>query len=433
MSSHMNRTTNRPWVSRTPFFYGWVILVVASFAGFISGPGQTYGVSVFVDPMIEDLGLSRTLIAGLYAGGSLTAAASMILVGRLLDRYGARVVLMGVTALFGIALLWMSRVNSPFDLYLGFAGIRTLGQGSLTLIPTTLLALWFVRRRGRVMPFFFVGSATSQAVFPPLIHKLVTGLEWRGAWMALAFLVWGALLLPVILLVRRSPESIGLSPDGNTTDSASNLDLSQRTASPMFQEVEWTLREALRTRAFWLLMLTGAPQPLISTALVFNHISLMDSRGLDSGVAASVLSVLAPSALVGSFAAGYFLDKVPNRYILAIGQVILALAMLFPLVIEHSWQAFLYGGLLGLSGGCMMTAHAVIWPNYYGRANLGTIRGVGTTSVVAFSALGPLPFAFLFELTDTYTTALLVFLALPVAGIVAALFASPPRKAPGFA
>ncbi|MCZ6615334.1 MAG: MFS transporter [Chloroflexi bacterium] len=433
MSSRTNRTTKRPWARRTPFFYGWVILGVASFTGFISGPGQTYGVSVFVDPMIEDLGLSRTLIAGIYAGGSLTAAASMILVGRLLDRYGARVVLMGATALFGVALLWMSNVNSPFDLYLGFAGIRTLGQGSLTLIPTTLLAVWFVRRRGRVMPFFFVGSAASQAIFPPLIHKLVTEFEWRGAWVALAFLVWGALLLPVILLVRRSPESVGLLPDGDTTDSESDPGLSQQTAPPMSHEVEWTLREALRTRAFWLLLLTAAPQPLIGTALVFNHISLMDSRGLDSGVAASVLSVLAPSALVGSFAAGYFLDRVPNRYILAAGQVVLVIAMLFPLVIEHSWQAFLYGGLLGLSGGCLMTTHAVIWPNYYGRANLGTIRGVGATSVVAFSALGPLPFAFLFEQTDTYTTALLVFLALPAAGIVAALFASPPRKAPGFA
>ena len=428
----MNQTTKRPWVQRTPFFYGWVILVVASFAGFISGPGQTYGVSVFVDPMIEDLGLSRTLIAGLYAGGSLTAAALMIVVGRLLDRYGARVLLVGVTALFGIALLWMSNVNSPFDLYLGFAGIRTLGQGALTLVSTTLLALWFVRRRGRVMPFFFVGSAVSQAVFPPLIHKLVTEFEWRGAWVSLAFLVWGALLLPVILLIRRSPESVGLSPDGDVTESESDPDLSQQTAPPVSQEMEWTLREALRTRTFWLLLFTGAPQPLISTALVFNHISLMDSRGLDSGVAASVLSVLAPSALVGSFAAGYFLDRVSNRYMLATGQIILALSMLFPLVIGHSWQAFLYGGLLGLSGGCMMTTHAVIWPNYYGRANLGTIRGVGATSMVAFSALGPLPFAFLFEQTGTYTTALLVFLALPAAGIAAALFASPPRKAQNF-
>ena len=224
----MNSTTHRTWVSRTPFFYGWVILIVASFAGFMSGPGQTYGVSVFVDPMIEDLNLSRTLIASLYAAGSLTAAASMIVVGRLLDRYGARVVLMSVTTLFGIALLWMSSVRGVFALYVGFAAIRTLGQGSLTLIPTTLVTLWFVRRRGRVMPFFFVGMAASQAIFPPLIHKLVTEVDWRGAWVVLAILTWGALLLPVTLLVRRSPESVGLTPDGDVNDDESDLDLDQR-------------------------------------------------------------------------------------------------------------------------------------------------------------------------------------------------------------
>ena len=426
----MNSTTHRTWVSRTPFFYGWVILIVASFAGFMSGPGQTYGVSVFVDPMIEDLNLSRTLIASLYAAGSLTAAASMIVVGQLLDRYGARVVLMSVTILFGIALLWMSSVRGGLELYVGFAAIRTLGQGSLTLIPTALVTLWFVRRRGRVMPVFFVGMAASQAIFPPLIHKLVTEVDWRGAWVVLAILTWGALLLPVTLLVRRSPESVGLTPDGNMKDNESDLDVDQRNVTSTSEEVHWTPREALHTRAFWLLLLAGAPQPLIGTALVFNHISLMESRGLDSGVAASVLSVLAPSALVGAFAAGYLLDRIPNRYILAAGQSILALGMLLPLVITQAWQSFVYGGLLGLSGGIVMTTFVVIWPNYYGRAHLGTIRGIATTSMVAFSALGPLPFAFLFELTDAYTTALLVFLAIPATGVVAALLAGPPGKVP---
>ena len=133
-------------VARVPFFYGWVILAVSALALFISGPGQTYSVSMFVDPIIADLGWSRTSVSGLYMAGSITAGVIMILVGRLLDKYGARVMITAVCILFGLAAIWMSSVDHPLKLYAGFVAIRTLGQGSLTLIPTTLIALWFVRR-----------------------------------------------------------------------------------------------------------------------------------------------------------------------------------------------------------------------------------------------------------------------------------------------
>ena len=134
---------------------------------FTSGPGQTYTVSVFVNPIIEDLGWSRTSVSGLYTAGSLTAAAARFLVGRLLDQYGARVVLPAVVVLFGFALIFIGQVSQQWHLYAGFALIRVLGQGSLTLIPTTLIAVWFVRLRGRVMALNSLGAVASQARVPP--------------------------------------------------------------------------------------------------------------------------------------------------------------------------------------------------------------------------------------------------------------------------
>ena len=122
-----------------PFFYGWIVLAVAGLALFASGPGQTFSISVFIDPIIEDTGWSRTLVSGMYTAGSLTGALAMIFVGRLLDRYGARTMLVAVGFLFGIAVASMGAVRHPAQLYAGFVGIRSLGQGSLTLIPTTLI------------------------------------------------------------------------------------------------------------------------------------------------------------------------------------------------------------------------------------------------------------------------------------------------------
>ena len=109
--------------------------------------------------------------------------------------------------------------------------------------------------------------------------------------------------------------------------------------------------------------------------------------------------------------------------------MILVFAMLLTLVMAHPWQAIVYGISMGLSGGIMMTTAAVIWPNYYGREHLGSIRGVVTSGMVAAAALGPLPFGYLFDVANSYTFAVSIFLALPVACVIAAFMASPPQRA----
>ena len=422
MLSSVSQTPPASWTARLPFFYGWVILGVCALGMFTSGPGQTYGVSVFVNPIIEELGWSRTSVSGLYTAGSLTAAAAMFLVGRLLDQYGARMVLPAVVILFGFALMFISMASQQWHLYAGFALIRILGQGSLTLIPTTVIAVWFVRLRGRVMALNSLGSVVSQAAFPPLITILIASYGWRSAWVVLGVVVWLLMLAPAVLLIRRTPESVGLLPDGDGVPSEGE------TPPAVSDEVNFTLPEALRTRAFWLLIFAGSSQSLIGTALVFHHVSVMDSLGLDAVVAASALSVIAPGALSGTFLAGFLCDRFPNRFVLTGGQLVLILAMLLTFVMAQPWHAIAYGAMLGLAGGSLMTSAAVIWPNYYGRAHLGSIRGVVTAGMVASAALGPLPFGFLFDVSNSYTLAVTIFLALPVACAAAALAATPPRR-----
>ena len=354
---------------------------------FISGPGQTYSVSVFVDPIISDTSWSRTLVSGLYTAGSLTAAAVMVLVGRMLDRHGARVLMMVVGILFGFAALWMSQVDKPWELYAGFAAIRTLGQGSLSLIGTTLVALWFVRYRGRAMALSSLGAVISRAAFPPVIHLFISRWGWQGAWTGLAVIIWA--VTPLALLAHRNPEAVGLRPDGAKAEPASTA---ATPSAPAFREVNFSLREAMRTPSFWLLLFASSSHSLISTALIFHMVSVITSRGLESDLAATVLSVSAPMSLAGTFAAGYLADKLPNRFLLAASQGILTVNMLWIFAIAEPWQALVYGGMLGLGGGFSMTTNAVIWPNYYGRRHLGSIRGIVSTCMVGFAALGPLPF-----------------------------------------
>jgi MFS family permease len=379
---------------------------------------------MFVDPIISDLGWSRTLVSGLYTAGSLAAGVFMILAGRLLDRYGARIMMTAVAVLFGLAAIWMSSVNHPIQLVVGFVAIRTLGQGSLTLIPTTLIALWFVRWRGKATAICTLGGAVSFATFPILIHALVTNIGWRSAWLVLALIIWIVLIPPAVLLIRRNPESVGLLPDGQPP---SKRDHPKKDKADTIREVNFSLGEATRTRTFWLLLFAGAAPSLISTALIFHNVSFLASKGIPSGTAASIFGIMGPMQILGIFIAGFIADRFPNRYLLAAGQILLAATMLWTFLISSTWQAFFYGAILALSNGFITTISTVIWPNYYGRQHLGSIRGVATSGMVVFSALGPLPFGFLFDLTRAYSLAILIFLALPVSCAVAALLAYPPK------
>ena len=414
----LSRRQAPPNAQRQTFFYGWVVLFVASLAMFISGPGQTYTVSIFVDPIISDLSWSRTMVSGLYTAGSLTGAGILVLVGRLLDRYGARVILLTVVFLFGFATILMSRIDHPVELYLGFAGIRTLGQGTLMLASTTMVALWFVRLRGRAMAIATLGSALSFASFPPLVHFFIEQFEWRGAWIALSILIWST--LPLMTLARRTPESMGLLPDG-VRDAGTD-------AHHVPSEVSFTLTEAMKTRSFWLLLFASMPHSLITTAMVFHMGSLITSRGLAARLAPQVLSTMALISLLGTLVAGYLSDKIPNRYLIAAGHILLAVGMVWTFTIGHAWQGLALGAIIGISSGLTHTANNVIWPNYFGRRHLGAIRGIATTGMVAFAAVGPFPFGVLFDLTGTYTVPLLIFLFLPLVCAAAILQAYPPTK-----
>ena len=416
------------WIKSLSFYYGWVIVAIAGLAHFSSAPGQTYVSSIFLEPMIEDLNWSRTLFSGMYTAGSLTAALFMILVGKALDRIGSRKMLVVLCVLMGFACIWMSGVNTEWQLLIGFAALRTIGQGSFGLVSSTMISIWFIRIRGRATAVASFGGAASMAIFPVIVHFLITQFDWRVTWVILGVSVWCILLIPSALLVRRSPESVGLLPDGAVEDrgiKGSDLALSGNVA--VDKELGYTLGEALKTRALWMLALSSLAVPLVMTGLMFHHVSILGAQGISSQMAAATLGLFGPLMLIFSVISGLLADRFPGRYLLALGQAILVIAMAWVFVISSSWQAIVYVVISAAAVGLVNTTGTVIWANYFGRAHLGSIRGFATTVMVAFSALGALPFGFIYDWTGSYDMALWILMALPVAALIFSIFAFPPR------
>jgi MFS family permease len=162
--------------------------------------------------------------------------------------------------------------------------------------------------------------------------------------------------------------------------------------------------------------------------LVFHQVSIFAGMGLHASLAPTTMTVMAFMSMFGTLTGGYLVDKFPTRYILASSQGIVIIAMVWALGISQPWEALIYGGLLGLGGGLFMTTSTVIWPNYFGRNYLGSIRGAATTANVGFAAIGPVAFSLLFDLTGNFSSAIMVFLPLPATCALAAYLARPPIR-----
>lgn len=409
---------------RTPFFYGWVIVAVSAVGFFFSGPGQTFSVSVFVDPMISHFGWSRSLVSLLYSLGTLAAGLTMTGMGRLVDRMGHRRMMPLIAAAFGLACLFMSAVANPAMLLLGFGLIRLLGQGSMTLVSSTLVPQWFVARRGQAMSLVALGFAASHAVLPKMNIWLIELWGWRAAWQ-----VWTLMLLLVMaplawLLVRDRPERVGLLPD--------NGEISRQTPGAAKEESSWTLAEAMRTRSFWMMLVcTGIPS-MINTGLIFHQVSMLGANGLAPAVSAMVFTVAVLVHLPVNFVAGYLLDRIPPRYAMAgmmAGHIVL---MAWILNTDTIAMAVGMGVLRGLVGAFEGIIAGVWWATYFGRRHLGSIQGLAMTTMVLGSALGPLPFGIAYDMFGGYREITLLMLAAPVLGVAAALLAPPPVKADGW-
>jgi MFS family permease len=410
-----------PLPFRPPFFYGWAIVGISALGVFFSGPGQTYSVSAFVDPLIEHFGWSRSLVSGLYSLGTLCAGLALTGMGRLVDRHGHRTMMPIVAAAFGLACIFMSAILNPAMLLVGFGLIRFLGQGSMTLVSNTLVPQWFRFKRGRAMSLVALGSAISTASVPKINTWIIDVWGWRVAWQ-----VWAILLILAIaplfrLLVRNRPEDIGLLPD--------NIELPAPGADGAPPDEEsWTLAEAMRTRTFWLLISCIGVPSMINTGLIFHQVSILGARGLSPAVSATVFSVAVLVHLPVNFLAGYLLDRIPPRMALAgiyVGHLIL---MAWILRTDSIGMAIGMGVLRGIVGGFEGITSGVLWPSYFGRRHIGSIGGASMTVMVIGSAMGPLPFGVAFDMFGGYSQIILLMMAFPVFGIVAALLATPPKK-----
>ncbi|PSL40820.1 sugar phosphate permease [Salsuginibacillus halophilus] len=402
-------------IQRFPFFYGWVIVFMAAWAVFLSGPGQTYSVSIFIDAYVEEFGWSRSLISGLYSGATLASGMLMIFMGRLVDRFGQRWMSVAAGTMLGVACLFNSWIIGPVMMMFGFFMIRLFGQGVMELVPNTLIPQWFDAKRGRAFAFMEVGGFLSSAALPVLNVWLIASLGWAGAWQAWAVVLFVTYVPFALLLVRNRPEDYGITPDTGQPLRTHEDRTTAEEESSVTGAKDWTLHQAFKSRTFWgVLFCIGVPA-MVNTGLTFHIVSILGEQGLTRGESAFILSLMAMIAFPLSFIAGFALEKWAVHRVFALVFVLEALAVLAIWFGGGFAAALTFGLLRGIAGGFGTLCIAMILPTYFGRRHLGSIKGAGMTTTVIASSLGPLPFGLAFDTFGGYTEILLVMLTFSLA------------------
>lgn len=367
-------------------------LGVAVAAFFASAPGQSFLISVFVDDMLAGTGLSRTAFSGLYAGGTIVSAVSMLLLGRVIDRHGLRPAWFLVAGALALACGLASVATGAILVFLALATLRTFGQGSFPLLGTLLVARSFERRRGQAIAVAHLGITAASIVLPPVVGALILAVGWRHAYQVIG-VVLVIVVLPLALLIRTGPPrdhaAVAAEPEGGyppATRRLGSLTVPSGGAAAM-------------------LLVLAAP-PLIGTALTFHAVSILGERGLSFLQAGLALSVLGISSAAGTMAAGGVADRLGNRGLLT-SLSLFTLAAPLTLLITGPLTAYTAFAILGIGMGATGVVNGTVWARTYGTTQLGRIQGTAQSSMITAAAMAPLIPAVSDALTGGYDAALL--------------------------
>ncbi len=422
----------RAWRKR--FFYGWVIVAVVFISNFAGSGMGGWVLTVLIKPMQHDLGWSRAAILGAASTATLIGAAIAPLLGRLVDRYGARAIMAFGAIMQGLLLLILSRVSSIWQLYLLYGLGGALANAELQgVAPLTAIANWFIKQRGRAIAISMMGLSLSGVVFVSLTQKIVDLSSWRTAWTVIGIINLVFVVLPVWFFMRRRPEDMGLQPDGEAkVEPTSNL-IAEPVSSGLpndKEEPSWTATEAVKSKAFWLLAISISFDSIAMMGVWMHMPTYYSDIGFSATIAASAMSLNACGSFIARISWGLLVERMHVRYCICAACIAASLGvaavMSFSLgLLPPLWVLFLVSFYHGLIVGGLVVLHGVVWPDYFGRRNTGVIRGMAMPIQSIAGSGGPLFAAFIYDKFGSYRAALTIFVGCYLIAAAIVLMAKP--------
>jgi OFA family oxalate/formate antiporter-like MFS transporter len=404
-----------------------VVVFAAGTTVFARMAPSVFVLGIFLSPIADEFGWSRTLIAGAVSVGAVASMVLSPIIGWAVDRYGAGIILTVSMVILGVAVISLAWATVPLFFYLGFATGRIIFHVPVQIGSGAVVSRWFIRKRGRAIGVLYLSGAIGGIVCIQIASIALSNWGIGAAWIALGVTVLGVAVLPSALLIVDRPEDVGLEPDGLTSGPPESITVYlQPTQDPI--EIDWTLREAMGTKSLWIMV--GVVGALFMTqAGVSVHIgAFYQDRGLGITAVASAITINGIVSGIGSLVWGAIIERAPVQRVMVVLMVLSATSTFLLFTVHSLAAAFAVSAVIGVVAAGGNVIPPVAYASYFGRRSIGSIRGIGETGVQVGQTIGPLLSGLAFDINGSYKVAFLTFAIVALIGSVVIATASPPSK-----
>ena len=412
-------------VSQSGLFYGWWIVAAGMVILFVSSGIGFYGHGVILDPLRNQHGWSKATISSAITLYFFATGVFGLLIGRLIDKFGPKWFLVIGSLVMGSGFVFLSRISATWQLYAIYLFLA-VGFSSTSLIPVnTLITNWFIRKRGFAMSLTNTGLSMGGIVLVPLAVYMIS--DW-GLQVALPVLgaIFCVVIIPTALFfIKRRPSDLNQFPDGTPPDDPG----AQRSASPLNVETQmrvWTRRQAVRTVTFWAIVVAFLMALGGQIAFLVHQVSFL-SRYLGTAGAATAVSLTAGASIAGRLFLGTFVDRCDKRYVTMVCFLIQGVAVMALANYNHVVVLYLGTFAFGLTMGSIIMMQSLITGECFGLKSFATVSGIAGLFTMSGAAFGPMLAGYIYDVTDSYRMAFMIFAVLSILAMVVIWFARPPK------
>jgi MFS family permease len=406
-----------PWIGKRPF-YGWIIVIIGAVTQFFQGI-TSQGFSTYLGPLGTDFGWSKAALAGPRSVTQIEGAITGPIEGFLVDKFGPRRVVTVGVFIMGLGFLLFGITNS-YWMFLLSSIIIALGTGLQgLLVMSVTVNNWFRRKRTISQSVMSLGYSMAGVVGVPALVLIQNQMGWRESAYITALIVW-TIGFPCALLLRTVPESIGSVPDGEIPD---NTVIEKNYIK---DEYDFTLREAIRTRSFWLLAFGWAIGNLGLLGVQVHLFLHLEIVGLSRATVSLVWMVASLSNIPSRLIGGFLGDRLPKNVMHTVSMVFMAVAIYILAVADSPLLAFTYAVLFGIGWGMRTPIVNAMQGEYFGRKSQGIIRGWLQTISLPIIIAAPVVAGHMADIQGTYKPTFIVIALIILAGAFLVLLATHP-------
>jgi len=391
------------------FFYGYIVVLVA-FCIYLVADGTFYSFGVFFEPILTDFGWTRAATSGAYSLCMILIGLMSIVMGRLNDRFGPRILLTGCGVFLGLGYLLMSQISAMWQLYVSFGLLIGIGVSAFLVPLQSTVARWFVKRRGLMTGISIAGVGLGTIIMPLLASRLISIYGWRTSYFIVGIIALVLITLAAQFL-KRDPGQIGLSPYGEDEAKGEHSDI---------QAEGLSLREAIHTRQLWLLCALCFCYYMCVATIMVHIVIHATGLGISALSAANILAIIGGTSIAGRVIIGSAADRIGNKVTLIICFILMSIALVWLMAIQEVWMFYLFAAIFGIGYGGVTALKSPVTAELFGLRSHGVILGVTTLSDCIGGVIGPVLAGGIFDITDSYQWAFLACAILAILGIILA-------------